>query len=306
MGFGRGVIVFGVAVLQNYSLFAALGQARPGSWFQESLKALTPEVREAIERRLRRRDAYEVRTPIPEPAAFELKVAAGRRQEIERGIVTLIDRPGVEDEALAFASTAKVYYEWETEPAAPLAEAASAAAYLNAHPATVIEPYLRLFELHRYRSGFEAAVFMVAHPYPEVLGAENIARWKKRHDGMRIEAAAGYVAAWNALRDSTDVVVRALADDLDGKPYLYLNVGAHPRRSTSSTPEQDRDAAAIAAAKAVIVRDIESTLPGELVVGTFRRGVGPGSPKLWAAVISKAGEDPKFIDKLAQVPAAIK
>ena len=349
--------------LQNYSLFAALGQARPGSWFQESLKALTPEVREAIERRLRRRDAYEVRTPIPEAAAFELKVAAGRRQEIERGIVTLIDRPGVEAEAVAFASSAKVYYEWETEPAAPLAEAASAAAYLNAHPATMIEPYLRLFELHRYRSGFEAAVFMVAHPYPEVLGAENIARWKKRHDAMRSDAAAAYGAAWEVLRASTDIVVRALADDLDGKPYLYLNVGAHPRRSTPETQQQDRDAAAIAAAKATIVRDIESTLPavtfevwlrdvvgpqavikwnvndcGEqtgnpaqdkgrdfpmcaeaevglagdrklyvmLVVGTFRRGVGPGSPKLWAAVIAKAGEDPKFIDRLAQVPAVIK
>lgn len=223
-------------VLQNYSLFAALGQPRPGSWFQEALKALSPEVREAVEGRLRRREAYEVKTPIPEMAAFELKVAAGRRQEIERGIVTLIDRPGVEAEALAFASSAKVYYEWETEPAAPLAEAASAAEYLKAQPATVIEPYLRLFQLHRYRSGFEAAVFMVAHPYPEVLGAENIARWKKRHDGMRADAAAAYVAAWEALRNSTDIVVRALADDLDGKPYLYLNVGAHPRTS-KATPQ---------------------------------------------------------------------
>ena len=62
-----------------------------------------------------------------------------------------------------------------------------------------------------------------------MLGAENIARWKERHDGMRSEAAAGYVAAWDALQTSTDIVVRALADDLDGKPYLYLNVGAHPR-----------------------------------------------------------------------------
>jgi hypothetical protein len=221
-------------VLQNYSLFAALGQPRPGSWFQEALKALSPEVREAIERRLQRREAYEVKTPVPEAVAFELKVAAGRRQEIERGIVTLIDRPGVEAEALAFASSAKVYYEWETDPSAPLDEAASAATYLQAHPTTVIEPYLRLFLLHRYRSGFEAAVFMVAHPYPEVLGAENIARWKKRHDGMRADAAAAYVAAWDALRNSTDIVVRAIADDLDGKPYLYLNVGAHPRREAIS------------------------------------------------------------------------
>jgi hypothetical protein len=46
---------------------------------------------------------------------------------------------------------------------------------------------------------------------------------------MRTEAAAGYAAAWDALRSTTDVVVRALADDLDGKQYVYLNVGAHPR-----------------------------------------------------------------------------
>ena len=222
--------------LQNYSLFAALGHPRPGSWFQDALKALSPEVRAAIQRRLGRREAYEVKTPIPEAAAFELKVAAGRRQEIERGIVTLIERPGVEVEAIAFASSAKVYYEWETDPSAPLDEAASGEAYLKAHPTTIIEPYVRLFLLHRYRSGFEAAVFMVAHPYPEVLGAENIARWKKRHDGMRSDAAARYLAAWDALRNSTDVVVRALADDLDGKPYLYLNVGAHPRTS-KATPQ---------------------------------------------------------------------
>ena len=245
MGLGHGMVLGFVAAIgpttvpvsppvpQNYSLFAAFGQPRPGSWFQESLKALSPQVREAIERRLRRREGYEVRTPIPE-AAFELKVAALRRQEIERGIVTLIDRPGVEAEALAFAASAKVYYEWETDPSAPLGEAASAADYLKAHPSTVIEPYLRLFQLHRDRSGFEAAVFMVAHPYPEVLGAENIATWRKRHEAMRADAAAGYVAAWDALRNATDIVVRALADDLDGKPYLFLNVGAHPRTSKAA------------------------------------------------------------------------
>ena len=251
MGLGHGIVFSFVAaigvttvpvsrpVLQNYSLFAALGQPRPGSWFQGALKSLSPQVREAIERRLRRREVYEVKTPIPEAGAFELKVAAGRRQEIERGIVTLIDRPGVEAEAIAFAASAKVYYEWETDPSAPLDEAASATAYLKAHPATVIEPYLRLFQLHRYRSGFEAAVFMIAQPYAEVLGAENIARWRQRHEAMRADAAAGYISAWDALRNSTDVVVRALADDLDGKAYLYLNVGAHPRTSKGARSFQN-------------------------------------------------------------------
>ena len=133
------VLTIGAIALQNYALFAAFGQARPGSWFQESLKTLTPDVREAIEQRLRRRDAYEVKTPIPDPAAIELKVAAGRRQEIERGIVTLIDRPGVEAEALAFASTAKVYYAWETDPSAPLGASSTSAkptsAWWDAAPA---------------------------------------------------------------------------------------------------------------------------------------------------------------------------
>lgn len=221
--------VLAALALQGYSLFAALGQPRSGSWLQEALKTLAPDVREAVEQRLARRAAHEVKTPIPEPAAFEAKVAAGRRREIELGIVTLISRPGVDAEAVAFAASAKVYYEWETDPSAPLDEARSATAYLKAHPATLIEPYLRLYQLHRYRSAFEAAVFMIAHPYPEVLGEANIARWRKSHEAMRTEAAAGYAAAWDALRSTTDVVVRALADDLDGKQYVYLNVGAHPR-----------------------------------------------------------------------------
>ena len=215
---------------QNYSLFAAFGQPRPGSWLQETLASLTPDVRAAVERRLQRREGYEIKTPVPEVAAFEAKMAAGRRREIELGIVRLIDKPGVEAEAVAFASTAKVYYEWETEPAAPLAEARSATTYLERNPDTVIEPYLRLYQLHRYRSAFETAVFMIGHPYPEVLGAENIARWRKGHEEIRASAVAGYLEAWNALKSTTDVVVRALADNLDGKPYLYLNVGAHPRK----------------------------------------------------------------------------
>src|SRR5215510_929104 len=68
---------------QNYSLFAAFGQPRPGSWLQDALASLSPDVRAAVERRLQRREAYEFKTTIPEVAAFEAKVAAGRRREIE-------------------------------------------------------------------------------------------------------------------------------------------------------------------------------------------------------------------------------
>ena len=218
---------------QNYSLFAAFGQPRPGSWLQEALTFMAPDVRAAVERRLQRGEKYEIKTPVPEIAAFEVRVAAGRRREIELAIVRLIDKPGAEAEAVAFASTARVYYEWETDPAAPLTEARSATTYLERNPDTVIEPYLRLYQLHRYRSAFEAAIFMIGHPYPEVLGAENIARWRKGHEEIRASAAAGYLEAWNAMRNTTDVVIRALADNLDNKPYLYLNVGAHPRTKIS-------------------------------------------------------------------------
>jgi hypothetical protein len=238
------VLVAGASARQNYSLFAAFGQPRPGSWLQTALTPIAPEAREAVERRLKRREGYELKTMVPEVAAFELKMAAVRRQEIERAIVRLIEAPSAEAEAVAFAASAKVYFEWETDPSAPLDEAASATEYLKAHPASVIEPYLRLYQLHRFRSAFEAAVFMGAHPYPEALGAATIARWRKQYRLMRDDAAAGYVAAWEAVRASSDIVIRTLADNLDTKAYLYLNVGAHPRQP-QMTRGQRRDAAAI-------------------------------------------------------------
>jgi hypothetical protein len=48
------------------------------------------------------------------------------------------------------------------------------------------------------------------------------------------------------------------------------------------------------------------TLIVSLVIGTFKKGVGPGEPKVWSVFLIEADRNPHEIKKLADVPAAIK
>ena len=117
-------------------------------------------------------------------------------------------------EAVLFAQTAVVFYEWEGYSDGPLSEAEFAAEYLQQNPHTLISGYIDLFLLHRYRAAFEAAEF------------------EHNPDAGRL-AAERYAGVWKRVRQVRDVVIRAVADNIDTSSYVYIKTAHHPRASQS-------------------------------------------------------------------------
>ena len=168
------------------------------------MSRLKPDVRRLVERRLATAAAYRPRYRGPSDVEVYL-------QAIERAIVSITGTSAVANEALAFANDVHIDIEWDEDSGPPLIEAESAAQYFRAHPRTAIAAYLRLFLLQRYRCVFEAA-------------------GKERDVARQQNAAAAYKAVWAQLRRERDPVVKAIADDIDAGPYLYVSIGQHPRR----------------------------------------------------------------------------
>jgi hypothetical protein len=72
-----------------------------------------------------------------------------KRVGLERAIFSLIDRPDSLQLAEEYATQAALFYEWEGFADGPLAEAASADAFLSQHGDSPLAPYVRLFAGHR-------------------------------------------------------------------------------------------------------------------------------------------------------------
>jgi hypothetical protein len=175
-----------------------------------SLALLNRDARSAVEQRLDFARRYKPTLTIsPRLTEEEIPIAAAR-SELERTIVGLAGTTKVRDEAVLFAQTAVLFYEWEGESEAPLGEAGFAQDYLQRNPQTAIGPFIDLFLLHRYRAAFEAAEYEA--------------------DAAAARAAAEhYLAVWKRIQLRRDVVIRAVADDIDGAEFVYMKAPHHPR-----------------------------------------------------------------------------
>src|SRR5689334_9693919 len=186
------------------------------------LSRLSPAVRKAVESRIAVRRAYKPGLVVPLSADRDDddKEMWKARRDLEAGLVALANAPSARGEAIAFVRDIRLSYEWEGEPGGPLSEAEYAARYLSEHPRTRLASAIDLFLLHRYRSAFEAAALQAE--------VEQVAR----SSAVRDRAATAYQAVWNRLQAVNDVIIRAVADDLDEQAFLYQNTsGQHPRRS---------------------------------------------------------------------------
>jgi hypothetical protein len=152
------------------------------------------------------------------------------RQRLERFLVALTPLASARAEAVRYAASASLRYEWEGYADGPLDEAAYAEGYLRDHPRTALAPALNLILLHRYRCAFEAVVFeRTMWPSGSTISRD---AWDAEQDALKGKAADGYMRAWNRLQALNDVVIRAIAEDLDEQPFLYQNAGGqHPRRA---------------------------------------------------------------------------
>jgi len=128
---------------------------------------------------------------------------------VEKGIVSLINSPGIEKAAAEYARSAKLYYEWEGFADSPLDEARYADEYIERNPATVIKPYLILFLAHRYRCAYECLEF------------------EKKFDEQKA-VSKNYQHYLREAKECPDRLVGQIAEDLDAEPYLYLKTKNHP------------------------------------------------------------------------------
>jgi hypothetical protein len=129
---------------------------------------------------------------------------------LERAAVTMLAAPTAAVEAARYAAGHPVAYEWEGMEDGPLREAAFARRYVREHPQSPLRPFLHVLMLDLYRCAFEAA------------------SWN-RNAGAKRQAAEGYRWAWQHANESADVVVRAVADDIDAEAFLYIGEQGHPR-----------------------------------------------------------------------------
>ncbi|MCF7800721.1 MAG: hypothetical protein K9N34_01760 [Candidatus Marinimicrobia bacterium] len=132
-----------------------------------------------------------------------------KKYSIELGIYSLIDTPGIADSAYSYAQKAKLFFEWEGFSDGPLTEADFTETYIEIHPNSIINPYLLLFLLHRYRAAFECTV------------AENDS------NGQAVTAAK-YNYYLKQARKEQDPLIGAIANDMNRQDYTYYNVWKHP------------------------------------------------------------------------------
>jgi len=123
---------------------------------------------------------------------------------VERAIVALIDRQGIESAAAEYATRAVLFYEWEGMSEGPLAEAAFAESYLLEKTDSHLRPYLQLFLAHRWKCARETLMLE-----------------KNRPQALLIQSK--YKSQITLLRGDVDPLVRAIAEDLDNEPALYID-----------------------------------------------------------------------------------
>ncbi len=168
-------------------------------------------IRARLEAYSERRAAFHSRLAEP-PTGTAAHDEWSRRIWIERAIVALIDAPDIADEAARFASRDPFGRAWGEASAGPMAEAQEAEAFLDADPATILQPYLWLFLMHRYK----AALPLLR---AEDVDESEIGTVTKRYARARTLAAG-----------SRDPLISLIAADIDNVASVYPLVRASSQR----------------------------------------------------------------------------
>lgn len=190
-------------------LYRAAFSSGTGVLSPADLAGVAEPLRTRLATYLARRAAFKSRYK-GTPDNIEKLRADAKRRVLERAIVSLIDTPGIEQTAAEFVAAAPIADKWDGIPDGPLAEAAYAEDALKKAPASPLAPWLYVFIAERQRVTFETF--------------ENT----KNAEGMKT-AARKYRAFAERARGAGDPVFAALFADMEGRPYLYIKSGSHPR-----------------------------------------------------------------------------
>jgi hypothetical protein len=137
---------------------------------------------------------------------------AGRRAALQREMSSVIERPGIEEDATTIVKSAPLSADTTADPEA---EAEWAEGVLREHRSSPAAPYLYAFLASRYRLTFE-----------QVPESER---------SLRERLARKYKTMLDRVRSTGDSLLVLLADDLDGLPRLSPEADAHPREYLPDT-----------------------------------------------------------------------
>jgi hypothetical protein len=205
------------------ALFLAYSRPELESRVNEKVARLPAAIRAELNRRILQRRAHASKTPALTSGLPAIAASMARaRHDLEAALVGFAGLEAAA-EAAAYAKAARLFYEWEGFPDGPMDEATFAETYITQHPASVLRPYLELFQLHRLRAAFEAGGFSAAFPPVDSPGLVGGFASAER------EAARKYQALWPRVSQSPDALVRTMAVDIDDELYVNVDIAAHPR-----------------------------------------------------------------------------
>lgn len=151
----------------------------------------------------------EFRSRLPRPADFFQEAASGQQRALERALACTAEDAGAAALATAYVRRAVILYEWEGDYSSPLQEAAHAQRFISANPRSPLTAFLHVFVALRFRSAFE------------LLDGD-------KSDSETVRVAQGYLKALADAKASSPLMA-LIADDLDRLPFVYRDIGKHPR-----------------------------------------------------------------------------
>ena len=146
---------------------------------------------------------------LPDTESFPAVASLIHKRALERALTCVVDRPDTAASAADYVTQARILYEWEGQSSAPLEEADDAERYIRTHSDSPFVPYLNLFVAASVRYAFEM--------------------FEGEKDPAGMAAAADRYRRFIARAREADPLVRLIADDLDGLPYVYRDIRKHPR-----------------------------------------------------------------------------
>ena len=149
------------------------------------------------------------RSRLPAPKTFFEKAASTRQWALERALTCLSTGSAIAVQATEYARNARILYEWERLPSAPIEEASYAEEYIAQYPDSPFASYLYLFAAERWRYAFEF--------------------FARARDAKGVVSSSAKYRDLIALARKADPLIKLVADDLDGMPYLATDVARHPR-----------------------------------------------------------------------------
>lgn len=191
------------------SLFAYYNIEQPRTF--DSYSAIYPDIPASrLEEYAERWDSFETNLDFSQCEYWVDSVTMKKRAGLERGISALINHPDISSLAFEYASSAKVYYEWEGVPEGPGDEAVYALSYMSENPQSPLEPFLILFTMHRLRAQRECITAYY-------ITMDSI-RYSAEADSLQLL----YDSLFHAAIQYPDPLVTYFAMELDSEEYLYV------------------------------------------------------------------------------------